>query len=562
MTKSSVNFKSVKSAGHAVSHASREVAPTYLLPNDKSMGTMVLLDDIGKVAATLEAKLALASRQALREKNYSPVWEGVLNLRRPEPGEDAKSYRADCSKVVTDWYKRYEASTGHKVLRVDVHLDEGHMVDGEAVLNAHAHVIADRTNDLGRVIQLSPKMLRELQTLTAEVTGLERGKSSLETGRKHIEHQAYKYLAERGRLETQQVKTDLERQKRKTSHIQKLYQGDSEIISAKDAEIARYKAEREALKASGEATQKDYQALKKAHEAALAELKSTKEKVGKMDAYTKKLESDLAVGEAKLAAELVAKAEAIEALVKSGEKSDALLKTATGHRDAAAKLTEKLAVSEGKVEKLTDELVDVKAKFATMATAYQEEKARGTPAHLIQPSPAPKGAANPPAPSTRGGETAVVSSERIQDSRPHGAVPHTPEDVQRLRQRLQTATEQPKTQKPDIRTTAPEKSLGEALKASVKEFFQGWVDFIKHKGFTHAEVDVSKGQYRGVFLDKDDFFAVQKTGRSTCVIHELDKLDQVPEPGDMVLDVKYRDGVGQVSGQNPEQYKHPGMGKG
>ena len=49
MTGASVNFKSVKSAGHAVSHASREVAPTYLLPTDKSMGTVVLLDDKGKV---------------------------------------------------------------------------------------------------------------------------------------------------------------------------------------------------------------------------------------------------------------------------------------------------------------------------------------------------------------------------------------------------------------------------------------------------------------------------------------------------------------------------------
>lgn len=350
MTGASVNFKAVKSAGHAVSHASREVAPTYLLAPDKSMGTIVLLDDAGKVSQVLDAKMALASPRAKVDKRYSPVWEGILNLRRPEVGEDAKAYRAECSAVVTDWYKRYEATTGHKVLRVDVHLDEGHMVEGEAVLNAHAHVIADRTNDLGRVIKLSPKQLRELQTMTAEITQLERGKSSFETGRKHISHHAYKHLAEQGRLETQQVKAELETQKGKTAHIQKLFLGDTPIISGLKKEVsglreqltktenegeqlkAQYALDRAALKASGEATQQAYKALKIAHEAAQSEFKKTKEKVEEMEK------------------EIV-------------------------NKDA--------------------ELAKVMAKFAAMAKSYQEQKAAGTPAHLIHPDPA-KTAQEPP----------------------------------------------------------------------------------------------------------------------------------------------------------------------
>jgi DNA repair exonuclease SbcCD ATPase subunit len=259
------------------------------------MGTIVLLDDAGKVSQVLDAKMALASPRAKVDKRYSPVWEGILNLRRPEAGEDAKAYRAECSAVVTDWYKRYEATTGHKVLRVDVHLDEGHMVEGEAVLNAHAHVIADRTNDLGRVIKLSPKQLRELQTMTAEITQLERGKSSFETGRKHINHQAYKHLAEQGRLETQQVKTQLDKSQSDLTRQRKLSKewSDSDLAKVKDLKAqldgeparleaalkaqevqlkAQYQLDREALKATGEAKQKDYQALKAAHEAALADL--------------------------------------------------------------------------------------------------------------------------------------------------------------------------------------------------------------------------------------------------------------------------------------------------
>lgn len=351
MTKSSVNFKAVKSASHAVSHASRSVEPSYLLPQNHSLGTIVVLDDKGNVGSTLEAKMALASRQALREKNYSPVWEGILNLPRPGVGFDADEYKQNCTEIVADWCKAYESSTGHKVLRADIHLDEGHMDDGEALLNAHAHIIADRTNDKGRVIKLSPKQLRELQTATAEVTGLERGKSSFETGRKHIDHQAYKYLAERGRLEVQQQVGDLkathgkelDKEKSKTARIQKLFQEDTPVISNLKAELAQLKAQydqdRATLKASGEATQQAYQSLKKAHEEAQAELKATKEKVVEMDEYTKKLEADLAAGEDKIAQALIEKAAAIEALVQAGVKSEALLVTAEGHRDAAAKLT-------------------------------------------------------------------------------------------------------------------------------------------------------------------------------------------------------------------------------
>ena len=403
MTKASVNFKAVKSASHAVSHASRSVEPTYLLPEGKSLGTICLLDDSGNVASVMEAKMALASRQALRQGDYSPVWEGVINLRRPEQGEDAKAYKLDCSKVISEWCQSYQKMTGHTVLRADIHLDEGHLVDGETLLNAHAHVICDKTNEKGRVLKINAPELRKIQDMTAKVTGLDRGESSLKTGRKHIDHQAYKYLAERGRLETQQVKVKLDREVNLTTHnIREARTAKAEVLDLKNqiAQLkAQYDQDRATLKASGEATQKTYQALKIAHEAAIAALKESTKKVEKMDEYTQKLNADLAQKDAQIAQVLIEKAEVIEALVKSGEKSDALLKTAIGHRDAAAKLT--------------DELVDVKAKFAAMAKNYQEELAKGTPAHLIEPA--------------------------------------------------KTASEQPKTPKPDIPTPDQEKTLLDAF---------------------------------------------------------------------------------------------------
>lgn len=252
---SSVNFQKIKSAALAVAHASREVPPTYLLPDEKSHGSHVLIDDNGEVSARLEHKMSLASGRAKATKDFSPLWEGVINL--PEPSEQCT---VDMQKtIVLEWCKRFEAMTGHQVLRADLHLDEGHIDDhGEARLNAHAHVMADRTNDKGRVIEVSAPLLRKIQDMTAEVTGLARGENSLKSGRKHVGHQAFRYLAERGRLdpdhakETDELKAEIERLK------------------------AEYAADREAMKATAEAKQRDYQTLKDAHLKALAELKILK----------------------------------------------------------------------------------------------------------------------------------------------------------------------------------------------------------------------------------------------------------------------------------------------
>lgn len=351
MTGASVNFKNVTNVSHAITHTSRTISPSYLLPAELSYGTICVLDDGGQVAKIHEQKLALASSQALRSKGYSPVWEGIMNLPRPALNNksfNASKYKKECEEITKSWIEKYQETTGHKVLRCDIHLDEGHIDDGEVLLNAHAHIIADRTNDKGKVIKLVPKQLRDLQTLTAEVTGLERGESSYKTGRKHIGHHQYKALAEKGRLEVQQVKSQLvdERQ------ANELFAGTVESLKAK------YAADRAALKASGEATQKQYQALKLAHEAALAELAASKleakETTVKLEALTKRHDA------------FKTKAQAVvdQVVTEANKKVDEMKK----------EIVEKDA-----------ELVDVKAKFAAMAKDYQADKAKGTPAHLIVP---------------------------------------------------------------------------------------------------------------------------------------------------------------------------------
>ena len=305
MRGSSVHFKRISSALHAVSHASREVPPEYLLPADVSMGTHVVIDDQGQVQKALDHKMHLASRQAKATKDYSPLWEGVINL--PEPSPDVTPEHQ--IQIVRQWCKAYEAMTGHKVLRADVHLDEGYIdANGHAQYNAHAHVMCDRTDDKGKVKKLTSTVLREVQNMTAEVTTLQRGIDSRKTGRKHIGHQHFRFDAEKNRLDLEKPKADLARLQKKSKEW-----SDADLAKIKDlqdkldGEPARqaaalaaqklqldeqYRQDRAALKASGEAKQADYQALKKAHDGAIEALKESNKKVTALTQENQRLQTE------------------------------------------------------------------------------------------------------------------------------------------------------------------------------------------------------------------------------------------------------------------------------
>ena len=305
MRGSSVHFKRISSALHAVSHASREVPPEYLLPADVSMGTHVVIDDHGQVQKALDHKMHLASRQAKATKDYSPLWEGVINL--PEPSPDVTP--AHQIQIVRQWCKDYEAMTGHKVLRADVHLDEGYIdADGKPHFNAHAHVMCDRTDEKGRVKKLRSTVLRELQDMTAEVTTLQRGIDSRKTGRKHIGHQHFRFDAEKNRLDVEKPKADLARLQKKSKELSDANLSKIKDLQAKlDGEPARqaaalaaqklqldeqYRQDRAALKASGEAKQADYQALKKAHDGAIEALKESNKKVTALTQENQRLQTE------------------------------------------------------------------------------------------------------------------------------------------------------------------------------------------------------------------------------------------------------------------------------
>jgi len=296
MRGASVNFQKIHSAMHAVAHASRRVPPEYLLPSEHSLGTHVVIDDHGEVQKALTEKMALASRQAKASKDYSPLWEGVINL--PDPSRSITA--AHQSQIVKEWCEQYEAITGHRVLRADVHLDEGFVdADGKAQFNAHAHVMCDRTDAAGKVIKLSPKQLREVQGMTAEVTKLERGQDARKTGRQHLNHHQFRFTAEQNRAKSDQSKTlysnlfdrqheNLAAEREKVKDLSAALVAEKAKNQALTDLAEQYRLDREALKASGLASQKDYQALKAKHLTEVESLKQANDELSEAFAQAKK----------------------------------------------------------------------------------------------------------------------------------------------------------------------------------------------------------------------------------------------------------------------------------
>ena len=472
----------------------------------------------------------------------SPFWEGVVVLPNTNSQEQSTNLQA--------WKNAYEEETGHKVLHMSVHLDEGYLdALGKPQYNPHAHVIVSRMDKRNRVISLGRKQLANVQDLTAEQLKMERGSTLDERegkrGRKHIPHKEFRRQADEKRLElalkesrttiheklvdAQDARTEdqketlknfhleaskvlqlqadldalaqqitqlneqyrLDREALKTSgeakqadyqSLKKVHEKALEELTATKAQAAKvpdlveqlrisreqaakaakqvseaqilidqYQRDREALKSSGEVKQADYQSLKIAHEAALRYLENSKKNITAMDEYLKKLRAALVNSDEKIATELIAKAKVIEDLVQAGVKSDSLLITSNGHRDAACLLMKKLAISDEKVETLTAE-----------NTA---------------------GKANVP-------------------------------------------------------------SLASLVRASYVKF----VEWITGNSGKRIEINTQSSDHCGPVVQLDDLHAVQRVGIDKFAIHQLAHLDKVPRLDNPKMEIKYRDGFGQVIG--------------
>lgn len=446
--KSSVHFKPVSNVRFAVSHSERTdlSEPSYLLPKEHQIANVVVN---GSLSENELAALFIKQKEAMtgqaKARGSSPFWEGVVVLGNTDAQEQSAN--------LLDWKKAYEQATGHRVLHMSIHLDEGYIDKaGQPQYNPHAHVIVSRMNEQNRVIKLERKELAAVQDLTAETLKMQRG-STLEErggkrGRAHIGHKEFRLMADEARLDLDKPQADLVRlqklskewstadliqikdlQEKLAEAQQQANTATQKLTASHAAEIAelkaKYRADREAMKASGQATQQAYQALKVAHESALAELK-------------------------------VARLEVKETKAK--------LEEVTRERDSYRELFEK------------------PVRDALGAAKAVEEVTKPALDKLFEPIPA-----------------------------------------------------QPMAQ--------TEKTFLERLGAS----WEAFVAWIKDMGGQLEPVTASS-RHDGPVVQLDDLHCLQKTGRSSYAIHELEKLDQVPELDNGQVSIRYRDGQGHVSG--------------
>ena len=97
---------------------------------------------------------------------------------------------------------------------------------------------------------------------------------------------------------------------------------------------------------------------------------------------------------------------------------------------------------------------------------------------------------------------------------------------------------------------APVPTLAERLAESLQRL----LDWIKGQGGVLKEIDTEKADCYGAVVQLDDLHAVQRVGRGTYAIHQLDKLDKVPALDYPKTEISYQGGRGTVVG--------PGYGHG
>ncbi len=184
MAKSFIKFRGIKPQSEK--HNTREKEPKYLVKAERENLSI--------------SNFSVAEKRAELEKRYQ---EKVGQKMQ-------KKMTPICLFALTDELeKRY----GIKTFQWHIHNDEGHTKEnGKTSYNYHAHIVCDWTDhNTGKSLKLTSEDMSEIQTLTSEVMGMERG----EKGSKNLSlnHHEYRgFLTIKDELE-KSLKMEISREK-------------------------------------------------------------------------------------------------------------------------------------------------------------------------------------------------------------------------------------------------------------------------------------------------------------------------------------------------------------
>jgi hypothetical protein len=324
-------------------------------------------------------------------------------------------------------------------------------------------------------------------------------------------------------------------------------------------EFKRLNAEAAAAGLEKVKSQKDYQDLKVAHEKALAEI----DRLTPVAAQVPELESKLATATAAQAAVVTSlKADLAEALKQAAtarQERDSAKTTATTEQ-AAVVTSLKADLAEALKQAATARQERDSAK--TTATTEQATVVIGLKADLLEARQLAKDA------QQEAINTKLTADERYNNL--HSQALKIQAERDKLAAKLATSIAPPAqpaapAQTPASRHQTPAPALAPALAPRptptpapavqaptlaerLHESLKALMDWIKRQSGELKEINAERADCYGAVVQLDDLHAVQRVGRGTYAIHQLDKLDKVPALDDPKTEISYRDGRGQVAG--------------
>lgn len=145
------------------------------------------VSSLGELRSEISAMVKEKTGRKMQAK-AEPLREGVVVIQEGTTMEQLQELG-----------RRFQERFGVTPVQIAIHRDEGHWKGEEWKPNLHAHIVFDWYNHAtGKSIKTSKLDAVEMQTITAEVLGMERGVSS---EKKHLESARYKAQARQKEIE-------------------------------------------------------------------------------------------------------------------------------------------------------------------------------------------------------------------------------------------------------------------------------------------------------------------------------------------------------------------------
>lgn len=182
MAQTSIHFQPVR--GGSEEHNKREKELDYVHKERSPMNEYWQKDSqAARLAAITQNYLQKHPRRTKLHAKATPIREAVVVIEDTTTMDDLQNLA-----------QRLQQRFGIEVFQIAIHKDEGYKNSKQQLkLNLHAHLVADWTShEKGESIKLSRQDMAEMQTICAEVLGMERGKSS---DKQHLSAIQYKIKA-------------------------------------------------------------------------------------------------------------------------------------------------------------------------------------------------------------------------------------------------------------------------------------------------------------------------------------------------------------------------------